>query len=189
MKILGGKFKNRNFFMPKDIRPTQNIVRKALFDILGQELTGLTFLDLFSGSGAIGIEAISRGAQKTVFVEKDIRNFDVLQQNIKLLPIEMEEQGLLPYVLFNTDAFMAIKMFAHKSEKFDIIFFDPPYGDAFGKKLLKTIEAYDILHPNSVIVAEHLRREILPDKEGRIYLFKQKKYGNTVLSFYKIDEN
>ncbi|HNV24541.1 MAG TPA: RsmD family RNA methyltransferase, partial [Candidatus Omnitrophota bacterium] len=63
------------------------------------------------------------------------------------------------------------------------------YGDAFGKKLLKTIEAYDILHPNSVIVAEHLRREILPDKEGRIYLFKQKKYGNTVLSFYKIDEN
>ena len=186
MRILGGKLKNRNFFMPKDIRPTQNVVRKAFFDIVGHDLTGFTFLDLFAGSGAMGIEAISRGAKKAVFVEKEMGNFEVLQENLRLLPIESDAEGFMPYALFNTDAFMAIKMFANKGEKFDIVFFDPPYGDVFGKKLLKTIEAYDILQPNSIIVAEHLRREILPEKEGRICLFKQKSYGSTVLSLYKV---
>ena len=64
MKIIGGKFKNRNFYMPATIRPTQNMLRKALFDIIGQDFEGLTFLDLFAGSGAMGLEALSRGAKR-----------------------------------------------------------------------------------------------------------------------------
>jgi len=70
MKIIGGIYKGRNFYMPAGIRPTQTIARKALFDILGQDMEGVTFVDLFAGSGAIGLEAISCGAEKVIFVEK-----------------------------------------------------------------------------------------------------------------------
>ena len=68
MKIIGGKFKNRNFYMPATIRPTQNMLRKALFDIIGQDLEGLTFLDLFAGSGAMGLEALSRGGAMQLYI-------------------------------------------------------------------------------------------------------------------------
>ncbi|MBF0522827.1 MAG: 16S rRNA (guanine(966)-N(2))-methyltransferase RsmD [Candidatus Omnitrophica bacterium] len=189
MKILGGKFKNRNFFMPKDLRPSQNIIRKAIFDILGNDLSGLTFLDLFAGSGAFGLEALSRGAKKVVFIERDMKNFEVIQENISMLPFEMGLDGFWPYSLLNSDVFATIKVLAAKGEKFDVIAFDPPYGEGLGKKVLKTLNAYDILHPSCVVIAEHSRREILPEVEGRIRLFRKKVYGNTLLSIYKKDSS
>ena len=75
--------------MPEGIRPTQNLTRKALFDLLGQDLTGLTFLDLFAGSGAVGLEALSRGAQKVTFVEKDERSGEVIRENLDLLGVPL----------------------------------------------------------------------------------------------------
>ena len=153
--------------MPFGIRPTQSIARKALFDILGQDLEGVTFLDLFAGSGAVGLEAISRGAAKATMVEKDPKCAAVITENISLLSIEPNEAGAFPYEIVQTDAFAAVKLFARQDKKFDVVFVDPPYGLGLAKKALKTLEGYDILHPNCTVVIQHEKGEILPEKQGR----------------------
>jgi 16S rRNA (guanine966-N2)-methyltransferase len=184
MKIIGGQFKGRNFYMPSGIRPTQSIARKALFDILGQDMQGLVWLDLFAGSGAVGLEAISRGAAKAVMVEKDPKCVEVIRGNIDLLSIGPNESGAMPYDIIQTDAFAAIKAFGRQDKKFDIIFIDPPYGRGLAKKALKTLGGYDILQPNCTVVVQHEKGETLPEKQGRFLTFRQKKYGSTVFSIY-----
>jgi 16S rRNA (guanine(966)-N(2))-methyltransferase RsmD len=187
MKIIAGTYKGRNFYTLKGIRPTQGIVRKALFDILGQDMEGVTLLDLFAGSGAVGLEALSRGAKKAVFVDNDPRCAAVIGENIGLLSIRKDGTGIHPYEIFQTDAFAAIKVFARQGKKFDVVFIDPPYSRELAKKALKTLEAYDILHPACHIVIQHDKKEILPDQQGRFLLFRQKKYGSTIFSIYKSD--
>jgi len=174
--------------MPEGIRPSQNILRKAIFDILGGDLEGVEVLELFSGSGAIGLEALSRGAKKVAFVEKDPKCAEVIKANIEILQDKEQWEDRLCWELLNTDAFVAIKMFKGKGRCFDIIFIDPPYGRGLAKKCLKTIGAYDILHPNSLLLIEHKKDETLPPQEGRFFLYRQKKYGGTFLTIYKIKE-
>ena len=171
--------------MPNGIRPTQSIAREALFDILGQDLEGITLLDLFAGSGAIGLEAISRGAVKATMVEKDPKCVEVINENIALLSIGPDASGAFPYEVVQTDAFAAVKLFVRQEKKFDIIFVDPPYGLGLAKKALKTLGGYDILQPNCTVVIQHEKREILPEKQGRFLTFRQKKYGSTFFSIYK----
>ena len=186
MKIIAGQFKGRNFFMPEGIRPTQNLTRKALFDLLGQDLTGLTFLDLFAGSGAVGLEALSRGAQKVTFVEKDERSGEVIRENLDLLGVPLlgkDRQSI--YEVVEADAFATIKRFAAGGRKFDIIFADPPYSPGLAKKMLKTLGAYDIVTANCTVVIQHDKGEILPETQGNLHRSEQRKYGSTVLSIYK----
>ncbi len=189
VKIIGGKYKGRNFYMPASVRPTQNITRKALFDILGQDMDGIEFLELFAGSGAVGLEAMSRGAKKVIFVEHDPKCADVITQNLQLLLGASPRDDGFSYELVEGDSFAHIKMFARQKKKFDLIFLDPPYGLELGKKALKTLGAYDILHPNCVVVIEHGADEILPKIEGNLLRFEQRKYGKTFLSIYKQQEN
>ena len=187
MKIIGGKYKNRNFYMPKDCRTTQNVVRKALFDFLGQDMEGLDFLDLYAGSGAVGLEAISRGARKVSFVEKEFKCSQVIESNLRLFGIDPYEGSQGSAEIFNSDAFVSIKQFARFGRKFHVVFLDPPYGVELAKKTLKTLEGYDILHPNSVLVIQHEKREFLPQQTGRYSLYKQRNYGSTFLSVYKVE--
>ncbi|OGX37160.1 MAG: 16S rRNA (guanine(966)-N(2))-methyltransferase RsmD [Omnitrophica WOR_2 bacterium RIFCSPHIGHO2_02_FULL_50_17] len=184
MKIIGGKFKGRNFYMPQGIQPTQNIARKAVFDLMGQDLSGLTFLDLFAGSGAVGLEAVSRGASGVTFVEKEPRFAEIIRENADLLKVPLGQGGDSPCKLINTDAFAAVKVLAREGRKFHIVFADPPYGLGLAKKILKTLGAYDIVMPTSTVILQHERREILPAAEGRLLLLRQRKYGNTWLSIY-----
>ncbi|MDP8213295.1 MAG: 16S rRNA (guanine(966)-N(2))-methyltransferase RsmD [Candidatus Zapsychrus exili] len=189
MKITGGKYKNRNIYISADIRPTQHVTRKAIFDILGHDFEGLRVLELCAGSGAIGIEALSRGAREVVFVEKDPKVYKIIHDNLDILSVSPNEEGDMPYETMNLDMFVAIKMLAKKGEKFDVIVFDPPYGRELAKKVLKTLDSYDILHRNCILVAQHPKDEALPEEEGRFLIFKQKKYGRTLLSLYKIKDN
>jgi 16S rRNA (guanine(966)-N(2))-methyltransferase RsmD len=188
MKIIGGEFKNRKFFMHADIRPTQDLAREALFDIFGQNLEGIRFLDLFSGSGAMGLEALSRQAEFVLFVEKDDNVFRILIENLGLFPLRQSIKNKRRYEALRADAFVTIKKLAVKKEAFDIVFIDPPYGRGLAKKALKTLEAYDILHANSIVVIEHELNEHLPDRSGRFLLFRRKKYGISVFDFYKIND-
>ncbi len=185
MKILGGKLKGRNFYMPHGIRPTSDIIRKSVFDILGQELEGLSFLDLFGGSGAMGLEAMSRGAKNVVFVEKDIKCFKVIEENLTILEIPYYERKDRYFDTFKLDAFAAIKQFAKKEKQFDVIFVDPPYSRELAKKALKTLSAHDIVHPNSLVVFQHDKREGLPDQQGRFSLLKTRKYGASLVTIYR----
>lgn len=186
MKIIAGIFKNRNFYMPADIRPTQNIARGALFDMLGDDVRGSTFVDFFSGSGAVGLEALSRGAASVLCVEREAKNAALIRENIGLLKGAgaHEESGILE--VWQKDAFASIKQLAAEKRRFDMVFLDPPYGRQLAKKALKTLEAYDILHTNSRLVIQHEISEILPDMTGRIHFFRQRKYGDSYLTVYTV---
>lgn len=166
--------------MPKGIRPTQNITRKAIFDILG-DINGLSFLELYAGSGAVGIESASRMAKEVVFVENIPSVLKVLEENLSY--ILHTKCCILPL-----DVLVAIKRLAQESRKFDIIFFDPPYSkgdDSPAKKTLQTLSAYDILAPAGLIIAQHPKKESLPEHLGVLHLIKFSTYGSTALSFYK----
>lgn len=171
--------------MPAGIRPTQNKVRKAIFDILG-DIRGLSFLELFAGTGAVGIEALSQGAVEVVFVENDRRCVDRIQENLESL-------GNLCCRVLRLDAVAAIEKFHRDREKFDLIFLDPPYyQDSKGemvespaKKTLQLLDGYDILAANGFMIIQHFIKDNLPDSAGVLFLFKRYKYGDTFLSFYR----
>lgn len=183
MKIIAGQFRGRNFYTPKDIRPTQAIVRKAVFDLLGQDVEKAAFLDLFAGSGAMGLEALSRGASEAVFVEKNPRYAEIIRENIEILNDPFKGRGGRAEVV-SEDAFAAVKRFARQGKKFDIIFADAPYGAGLAKKILKTLNAHDIVKPVFKVVLEHEGREILPESEGRFLLLERRKYSSAAVSIY-----
>jgi len=194
MRILSGEYKGRSIRMPKDIRPTQGKVRKALFDILG-DIQDLSFLELFAGSGAVGFEALSRGVVDLTLVEY---NRDCL------LAIKKNIESLKPKAcaLYPQEAEKAIRTLHKRKKKFDIIFLDPPYfkekvprlrsglscaniSDSFAKKTLQMLGACDILAPNGFIVIQHFKKDELPKESGELVLIKEARYGDTKLSFYR----
>ncbi len=202
MRIISGKYKGRLIKMPKSIRPTQDKVRKALFDILG-DIQGLSFLELFAGSGAVGFEAVSRGVTDLTLVEYNRDCLFAIRKNIESLQLKVCN-------LYPKEADQAIKAFNKDQRKFDIIFLDPPYypecsyskQHLFGipkryrrssfvrdqevsKKTLQTLSVYDILAPNGFIVVQHFKKDILPNTLGELTLFKEACYGDTELSFYR----
>ena len=174
MKILGGKFKGRNFYMPEGIRPTQNVLRAAIFDLLGHDLTGISFLELFAGSGAVSMEAISRGAESVVMVEHNDLNAKTIRENCELLGIDLGVE----FSLIHGDAFTFIKRLSERQRRFDIVFFDPPYAQKMAKKTLKLLTSRDILHPQSLVMVQLEASEKLELPENFTVL-TQRRYGSS----------
>lgn len=181
MRIISGKYKGTLLYVPKDIRPTQDKVRKTLFDVL-RDIQGLSFLELYAGSGAIGIEAVSRGAANLVLVENDRQCLKMIEKNIELLKTDICQ-------LYPKDAISAIKYLYTQENKFDIIFMDPPYHQETAKKTLQAIIAHDILSPYGLIVVEHFKKDDLPEKIGDLALFKQVVCSDTLLSFFRKEKD
>ena len=186
MKIINGEYSGRNFYMPYGIRPTQNLLRKAVFDIIGQDLSGLSFLDLFAGSGAMGLEALSCGAAEVCFVEHDARNVKVIEDNLVLL--EPAKRGLKAQVV-HQDSFATVKQFAREGRRFHVVFFDPPFGKKLGKKTLKALLTHDILAPLSYVVAQYGDDERMPETAGKWPVCKHKKYGSSWLTVYETERD
>ena len=194
MRITSGKYKGRIIQMPKGIRPTQGLVRKALFDILG-DIEGLSFLELFAGSGAVGFEAVSRGVEDLTLVEYNRSCLMAIRKNIESLKPKACD-------LYPKEAGDAIEALRKNKRKFDIIFLDPPYYRPEGhglasdsqshkemsKKILQMLGAYDILAPNGFVVVQHFKKEQLPKESGKLTLIKESRYGDTLLSFFKKKE-
>lgn len=187
MKIIAGTFKNRNFYMPADIRPTQNVVRGAVFDMLGPDIKNSSFLDVFSGSGAVGLEALSRGAQSVLCIEREAKNSAIIKENVGILKGAGKHDPTGIFEVWHKDAFASIKKLAAEKRTFDIVFIDPPYSRELAKKALKTLEGYDILHSKSRLIFQHEVSEILPEVAGRIHCLRKRQYGATCLSIYKIE--
>lgn len=177
MRIISGRHKGRLVSMPKGIRPTQDKVRKALFDILG-DISGLSFLELYAGSGAVGFEAVSRGVAELVLVEyhRDCRMS--IEKNIQALKA-------VSCAVYPQQADEAIKALHKQGRKFDLIFLDPPYYGPALKKTLQMLGAYDILSGDGLVIAQHFKKDNLPESAGDLNLFRQSSYGDTVLSFYR----
>lgn len=172
MKILGGEFRNRIFKAPKGTttRPTTSLVRKALFDICQTSIQDAHVLDLFAGSGAIGIEALSRGAAHATFIERDPTALACLRENIKTFQIADR------CTLISGDVFKHLPRLA---TTYNLIVADPPYKANVFEELLKQIEKYQLLALDGVLFLEAQYPSELP--QTNLFTFPSRRYSTTVL--------
>jgi 16S rRNA (guanine966-N2)-methyltransferase len=184
LRIISGEFRGRKLekLEGMDIRPTTDRVKESLFNMLGARLFDCVFLDLFAGTGGIGIEAYSRGASKIVFIDESSKSIKVLKSNLEMLML------LDKVEVYNTDYINAINKLALDNRKFDIIFIDPPYLKGFAQNALIHINDNNLINENGIIVIEHDIQDKMPESVGNLNLQRQKKYGNTMLSFFSLTQ-
>jgi len=181
MRITGGVAKGRHLVVPKGgaVRPTAGKVKQSLFNILPRDFSGITMLDLFAGTGNVTIEALSRGAAKAVLVEASERSAAVIRKNLGGLGFsERSQVWVLPVA-------RALRSLAKRRETFDLIFLDPPYDQRLIGATLKLIAQSDLLTQAGTVVAEHSARENVKSNFGALVLHDQRRYGDTLLSFFK----
>ena len=157
------------------LRPTPNKVREALFNILSGQIIGASMLDLYAGTGAIGIEALSRGAEHVSFVEQNRNHLEYIRKNLKTCLLTNKSS------LFGITASDFLK---RKTKSYHLVFLDPPYLGSQIEVLLPRLQEGDMISPSGSIVIEHFYKKKLPEEIGNIYLIKRYKYGETLLSFY-----
>ncbi|OGB73737.1 16S rRNA (guanine(966)-N(2))-methyltransferase RsmD [candidate division Kazan bacterium RIFCSPHIGHO2_01_FULL_44_14] len=169
LRITAGKFKGNLINTLPTLRPAMELVRKAVFDVLNDKVVGANFLELFAGSGAIGIEAISRGATQVLFVEKDRNHYNLIKQNLNKLG--MTDRGTVRMML--VEDFLT----ANQSP-YNIVFADPWYED-----ILDITGWENLLTENGILVIEH-SSDKEPPQNPNLRIWNNKRYGDTALTFY-----
>lgn len=173
MRVTGGKYRSRRVTCPPGvIRPAMDRMRESVFSILG-DLSGMAFLDLFSGSGIIGIEAASRGASTVTMVEKDRRKIPVLKANTGFVEEEIE------IVCSPAERYLRLN-----TRQYDLIFADPPFNMKSKVALIETIEKKNTLKENGSFIIHYPAEDILPDTIAEMQLYDKRKYGRSIVGFY-----
>lgn len=180
MRVIAGSSKGMILKSPKGLetRPTTDRVKESIFSMIHSYIVDSIGLDLFAGTGALGIEALSRGAEKVYFVDSNKNSIKVVEENIAYTGFKQES-----IVLFR-QAQRAISEFSSNKNKFDVIFMDPPYLKGFIVPCINFIDTGEILNNEGIIVVEHDIKDLLPDYIGRLIKIKDKKYGNTRITIY-----
>jgi 16S rRNA (guanine966-N2)-methyltransferase len=179
MRIISGISRGRKLVTPRNqsLRPTSDRVKESIFNILQEKMAGGLVLDLFAGTGNLGIEALSRGAKKAIFVEKERQALRLIRRNLTQFGLE-ERSEILP-----RDVNRAIGILKQRGECFDLILMDPPYERGLIRKTLMELNSKQIYHKGSILVIEHNRREPLPQILDGWNLIRQRRMGDTVISF------
>jgi len=179
MRVISGLYKGRKlkFIKDKDIRPTKDIVREAIFDTLRAWIVNKKVIDLFAGCGILGIEALSHGAKKVIFIEKEKKCIEIIKENIENLKLKNCE-------IIKGDCEYEIEKF--ENEKYDLIIGDPPYDFPVSKleRIIEKIVKLNILKKNGILVIEHEFKKEVPVVEG-LEVIKKKKYGKTGLTYLR----
>ncbi len=185
MRIIAGKYKSRTVKAPKNmkIRPTGDKVKGALFNML-EPLAGCTVVDFYSGTGNLGLEAISRGALEVVFVEKAFESLKLIRENLQGLGINPKDRQnnirILP-----AEVSRAFYLFHQEGRKFDILIADPPYEVGIFKRIQHLLMQYPILREGGILAIEHGAKDTELALDFPYPLVRQKKYGDTLLSLFK----
>jgi len=179
MRVTGGIGRGQRLKVPtgSGVRPTSDKVKQALFNILGDRVIDASFLDLYAGAGGIGIEALSRHAGSVVFVDSSPASLSAIKKNI-------EQSGLGDRA--QVVAAKAETYLKKPSGPYDIVFLDPPYAEDM-QPLLDLIAGSGTVKDDGIVVAEHFKKQHSPEKAGALVLYREARYGDTVLAFYKID--
>ena len=189
MRIIAGSRRGRKVFsVPRDkfVKPISARIRQSLFDILRPYVTGAVFLDLYAGCGTVGLEALSRGASKAVFVEKDGQCLKVIERNIAALGFAEQAKAL------KADVLTGLKWLEHFADYkgYDIVFMGPPYRTednlplAFSMKTLELLAEARITSPNALIVVQHFKKEEVSAPAG-LELTRREKYGDSFVDFLR----
>ena len=184
MRVIAGEFRSRPLIAPSgfDTRPTSDRLRETLFDVLAPRIADAVFLDLYAGSGAVGIEALSRGAREAIFVEQAEPPMKTIRANLAKLGIQGN------YALETRSAAAALKRLAEQGRAADIVFLDPPYADepeyALSLGLLGGA-CRAVLAPDGLVIAEHQKRLDLEEHCGNLTRFRVLRQGDAALSFYR----
>jgi len=181
VRIISGSKKGHKLEIPStSIRPTIDRVKEALFSIIGDEVLNTKFLDMFSGSGSIGLEALSRGAQFVAFVDNKINCIKIIKKNLNNLGFNEN------FKVIYSDAFQIHKHL--KNIQFNIVFIDPPYErKELQKKSLNYLLTKNMIHKDSLIIVEASSKHSSPNIISQLSIIKEAKYGDTILYFYRVE--
>ena len=177
LRVLGGELGGRGLSAPRGIRPTQGLVREAIFNILGTAVDEATVLDLFAGSGALGIEALSRGATTTTFVDNDDAAVRVIRRNLGALGLG--ERGRV----VRSEVTRWLATHPEDIKAASLVMLDPPYNGAILLHALALLDA--LIAGGTTVVAEHAHRQPLPALD-RLQATRRRRYGDTAISFFEL---
>jgi len=188
LRITGGTAKNRKLISPKsgwknDVRPTSDRVREALFSILGEKVAGARVLDLFAGTGSLGLEALSRGAASAVFVDQSYASLDLIRQNLNKCFTDVQAD-YLRLDLAKIKSFSLLRQHIQDDGRFTLIFLDPPYEKKLAEMALTMVEKTGLVVPAGIVVAEERWKVELPERVGSLYLHLHRRYGETGIWLY-----
>ena len=180
MRVISGSARGLKLKAPEGLetRPTTDRIKESLFNIISPYLQEINFLDLFSGSGAIGIEALSRGAKKSIFVDSSKTCFNIIKENLTSARLIEKSK------IYNEDCILAIEKIAKENIFFDIIFMDPPYSKNIEHNILKKIKETNILKPDGIIICEQHINDEIPNICG-LNNYRIKEYKTTKILFFE----
>lgn len=174
MQVITGAYRGRKLLsVGPQTRPTLTRIKESLFSIISDRIDGSVVLDLFAGSGALGIECISRGAVKTYLVDSNSDAIKVLKKNT---------ERMANFEILQKDYLQALKFFTGKT-KFDLIFLDPPYMSDYGEKAIDYVLSNNLLKKDGLIIFEHTSKKCLPSDNDLFIITRSKKYGDKVIDF------
>ena len=184
MRITAGTLKNRkiNSREGRETRPTLERIKEAIFSIIGDKIIKMKFLDLYSGTGNMAIEALSRGAERAIMIEQDKEALRIIIENINNLKLDNQCRA------YKNDVLRAIEILDRKNEKFDIIFMDPPYKENITEETIIKISESNILNKDGIIISEHSIYEKLGNKIGKFVKYDERDYNKKIISFYRYED-
>ncbi len=187
MRVIGGTASGRKLAVPKGsrVRPTADRVKESLFNILVSlqgSLAGYRVLDIFAGTGNLGIEALSRGAAEVVFVDNHRESVTFVTRNLRALGFDEKSR------IIEKEALTALRMLESIGSKFHLVFIDPPYREGLAVKVLDRLASSSLLDESSVVVVEFASGEGLPTEVGALREFDRRTYGDTSLALFRITE-
>jgi 16S rRNA (guanine966-N2)-methyltransferase len=183
MRVIAGKYRSRTLRSLKGqmLRPTSDRLRETLFNILGPTVGGASFVDLYAGTGAVGIEALSRGAHHAIFVEQHAPAIALIRRNLGSLEIGAEAE------ILGMDVGRAIERLGSRHVHAQFVFLDPPYAaDIEYERALESLGESPLVAPDGRVIVEHLRKRELPERTGDLELARVVEQGDAALSFYRL---
>jgi len=181
VRVISGQAKGRRLKAPADdsIRPTADQAKESLFNIIGQRVQGALVLDLFAGTGNLGIEALSRGARRAFFVDVAKKAVATIRENLSL--VQFADRS----IIWQADAFSALSRLRRMGRRFDLVFSDPPYGHQLAKRSLRVLAGEQLVQKNGLVIVEHHRNDHLPRQVVTLLMMDERRFGDSVLTFYR----
>jgi 16S rRNA (guanine966-N2)-methyltransferase len=180
LKIIAGEYKGRLLKTPpgKQVRPSSGLLRGVIFNVLGDLVRGEKVLDLYAGTGALGIEALSRGAAEVTMVEADRATAGLIRQNLEMLKVQDTARVVIQD---------ALDFVSSSRGKYDIVLADPPYQANVSSQILNLAAKHGLLAPGGILVIQHHRAEKITPETEKLVLWKSKKHGKSSLEFYTVN--